>query len=110
VLGYPIGLQVGRNTVAGWTASRWGWGRRVLFSAAWIGSSLLLACLVADIAYVLVFVGATTPMAFIFVFPTVMLARSFASGWQYWVTRVVCVLFCLSGATFAITAVVATFV
>ncbi len=110
-LGYPIGLQVGRITVKSFFVQPWGWLGTILYSVAWIGTTLLVAVLVVDIGYVLIFLGGTAPMAFIFVFPTAMLAKSFSQpGWRKWATRFVCVLFSVCGITAGVVAIVATFI
>lgn len=109
LLGYPIALNVGRITVSSFFSRPWNWWQNAIFSFVWMASNLLLACFVGNIGSGLVFVGSTTPMAFIFIFPSIMLAKSFHAGWQYWSTRVLCSLFCLAGVGFGVVSIVTTF-
>ena len=111
VLGFPIGVMVGRMIFQQllFKSRQWSFASNCLFSFLWIGSALIVATFVQKISYVLVFVGSSSPMAFVFIFPSAMLAKSFSSGWKYWVTRLICVVLSLTGVVFGVTAIVANF-
>ncbi len=110
LLGYPIALQVGRITVSSFFSRPWVWWQNLIFTLVWMSSNLLIACLVENIGSVLVFVGATTPNAFIFIWPSIMLAKSFRKPeFSYWATRILCILCCVAGVAFGVVAIVSNF-
>lgn len=105
LFGYPIGLFVGRLTIAHLLHSSFPshTAKRALFSLVWMSPALAIAVGVTDISLAFTFVGSTTPLFFMFVFPTLMLAKLKPSPYT-WTLFILASTISLAAAVLAIVA------